>query len=331
MVRKISNDNRYRTVGLIVTASVSVLLVIMQVLLVTCFRYDEPEAVRQIQFATYTFDTGRFNVSAPWMSFIGYVARLFSIHPLKLIYSILPIVFIPAYYVCYYLLARRIFDSRIYRFYSIIIISGLNIWNYGSDNLLYYSILFSWFAGPVVIINAVCPIVLSMIIGRTPEVTEAIDERSVSDTDYEEEWDMKKHPFINARNLAIALAVVVAVLLGFVYFLNNKINSLYAVTVNLQSDIDSRCSIYPFVAHEGDDPTGYLLKDPDGRLVMFGGGGVDDTDEIYDFITRYGTEIESWYVYGDTDAERGAYDGCVEYKKDLVIKNVYTVVREESK
>lgn len=140
---------------------------------------------------------------------------------------------------------------------------------------------------------------------------------------------MKKHPIINARNLAIALGVIAAALVVLVYMLNNKINRLYDATVNLETDLNSRCSIYEFCPQEGADPTGFLIKDSQGRLTMIGGGGIDDTDEIYDFIIQYGNVIDTWYVYGSEDADRGAYDGCVIYK-DLEIKNVYAIEREEA-
>ena len=49
---------------------------------------------------------------------------------------------------------------------------------------------------------------------------------------------MKNHKMINARNLAVALLIVVIMLIGSVYIMNRKINSLYEVTVNLQQEIE---------------------------------------------------------------------------------------------
>ncbi|MBQ8970608.1 MAG: hypothetical protein IJ073_04765, partial [Lachnospiraceae bacterium] len=58
-----------------------------------------------------------------------------------------------------------------------------------------------------------------------------------------EEWDMK-HKVINTRNLAIAVGVLFIVLVGTVFVLNRKINSLYTATVGLQESLGCGVRFY---------------------------------------------------------------------------------------
>lgn len=138
---------------------------------------------------------------------------------------------------------------------------------------------------------------------------------------------MKKHKIINARNLAIALGVVVVMLVSMVFVLNNKINSLHDATANLQRDLDNRCSIYEFTAADGVS-YGYLIKGKDGKLTMIGGGDAQRADDLYDFLKEYGTEITNWYLYDGNENNVGAYLKCTN-EKGITSENVYILNRVE--
>jgi len=154
---------------------------------------------------------------------------------------------------------------------------------------------------------------------------------STADEIDEEDWeemDMKKHPIINSRNIAIALLLCMVLMVTAIFILNRKINSLHAATQNLQLAMDEKCSLYEFVPEVGKGVEGYVMKLSDGRLVVIDGGSKENGSRFYDFIAQYGNVIDTWYVYENN--EESAYDYCIE-KTDLIINNSKTIGLEESK
>ncbi len=145
--------------------------------------------------------------------------------------------------------------------------------------------------------------------------------------DYSEEWDMQKHRIINARNLAIALGVLALALICIVFVLNSKINRLYDATVNLQTDMNSRSSIYEFTGDDG-NTAGYLIKNSDGKFVFVGGGSRSNADALSEFFDRYGSTVSEWYVYGDDDENAGAMREMIDRSK-VNVEKIYVIDREE--
>lgn len=335
-----------KSLGIVVPAGVVMILTMLQVVLVIVGQASDPEAFRLIRYSTIVFEKGICTPNTPFMNMWGAMAHFFGIHPARFIFTVLPIVLIPIYYGVYYILARNLFRKNSHSLWCMIIICMLHIFSYSGSETLSINMLSCFYCGWVYTIDGLLPIIAVLVIKyiemrqhsmkvscvslNAKTVNLNGEEMSLEENDdYPEEWDMKKHPIVNARNLAIALGGVVVLLLILVFMLNRKINTLYDATVNLQSEMNSRCSIYEFCPVEGADPEGYLVVDSQGKLTMVGGGGIDYTDEVYDFIIKYGNTVEDWYVYGDEDADRGAYDGCIIYK-DLIIKNVYKIEREDA-
>ncbi len=189
-------------------------LIICQIVGVILFSYDNPAALP---------------------------AGIWSGRMFTLIYSVLPILMIPAYYYSYMTLAKRLFDEKEARWFLLLIICVLNLWGYQSDKALTATMLYCWFSLAAVVFHGFMPMLLSVLIDKHRERKDD-PEYGVTgeESDYYkwEEEDMKNHKIINSRNLAIALIVVVILLIGSVYIMNRKINSLYETTVNLQQQVE---------------------------------------------------------------------------------------------
>ena len=201
----------------------------------------------------------------------------------------------------------------------------LNLWGYQSDVLIRFSLLIRWFGLGVFFVHGLlntAAVILTVYLQSRPPKAVSPQNEDTDDKDDPEELDMKK-----ARNLAVAIGVIAVVMIAAVFVLNNKINKLYAATVNLQTDMNSRCSIYEF-APGGGDTAGYLIKNSDGTLVFTGGGSSDNADELSEFFDRYGNDIAKWYVYGDDEENAGAMRKLSE-SGSVNIDKVYVIDAKE--
>jgi len=329
--------NRFEMIVLVLDA----VLVLLQIAVVIKYAYTQVEAVRMIPVATRVYDTAVCSGASPIMIFWGMIAGLTGIHPLVLIYSVMPAVMITCYYLGYYSLMQAVSkENRLISLISVAVISMLNIWGYQSERMIPVTILFSWFSGWCFLVHSLAPLIFMILTGYRrkhpissedkPKGMENHEESGVKDIgtdtedeEYEEEWDMKKHRFINARNLAIAIGVIAVAMVGFVFVLNSKINTLHAATANLQRDLNSRCAMYEFTSENG-EVKGYLLEGSDGSRTFVGGGSAQDAQALSEFLQNHGTQLTNWYLYGTDDSNKGAYDKCV---RDLGIsvKNVYVL------
>ena len=138
---------------------------------------------------------------------------------------------------------------------------------------------------------------------------------------------MKKHKIINARNLAIAIALLTVALLALVFVLNSKINSLHDVTAALQEDMDKRCGLYEFAPADG-QTQGYLLKESDGTLTFIGGGPKENAEALKVFLAAYGDSITNWYVYGEDEENSGAMREVIS-SGAVDAQNIYVLDRKE--
>ncbi len=308
-----------------VFAAIAAVSVLLQIVAVTVFRYGNSKALLCVPTATRIFESGRLEFGDPMMLFTGVVASILHMHPLRVIYVILPAVLITLYYLCLIEVICTVCRGRS-RIFALAALVMLNLWGYQSDVLIPLTLLISWYSAGVYIVHGLLGI-LAIILIRYFEGKGEITQEDEIDDDIPEEWDMKKHRIINARNLAIALGVLAVILAAAVVVLNNKINKLYDATVNLQTDMNGRCSIYEFTT-SGGEKAGYLIKGSDGTMTFVGGGPADNADELAEFLDRYGNEITQWYVYGDDDADSGAMNKLTESAKVNVGK-IYVIDRKE--
>ena len=197
-------------------AFVTVILILLQTVGAAFFAYDKPAALP------------------------SYICGQAS---LTVIYTILPFVMIPAYYGIYILLARELIKDAASVWFMIFSICMLNLFGYQSDAFLPVTMLYDWFSWQALIVHGVLPFLLLMLIRYAEKDREDNSKGTVKDGAEEnyyiwEDEDMKNHKIINARTVAIALLIVVMMLIGSVYIMNRKINSLYDTTVNLQKQVE---------------------------------------------------------------------------------------------
>ena len=133
---------------------------------------------------------------------------------------------------------------------------------------------------------------------------------------------MKKHKILNIRNMAIAFALLLVLFVASVFVLNNKINSLYDATVVLENAANTKMSVYEL---KGDDEDVLLtvMVSPEGTVTVVGGGSETEGVNTYEFIKKYADKVDKWYLYGDDDENKGAYDFCKD--KGLKITETYVI------
>lgn len=325
------SDNRQPL--FIIFLLVALVIYLIQVIVVIKYQYNNFVILQDVPIATRVYDTCRLAKGSPMMNIWGILAVAMNIHPMKLLFTILPGPLIGIYYIGYYELIKamnRVEENPVYNIAGLIAIEIIGIWGYQSDVLMSVCITSAWYTGSTFVIHALLPCVLMMILTISPTLYNVRCDQPVvhineENEDYQEEWDMKKHKIVNARNLAIALGVVAVLLVACVYILNNKINALHDATANLQQDLSERCRIYEFTNSVG-EVEGYLIKGSDDKLTMIGGGNEANAEDLYDFLADYGYEIKNWYLY-DKDAENiGAFARCID-EKGIEVDNVYFLNR----
>ncbi|MBO4267000.1 MAG: hypothetical protein J5910_07395 [Lachnospiraceae bacterium] len=306
------------------------LITVFEIASVILYQSDRIGMLRPVLAATRVYDTGRMAVSDPMMMLIGCIASLTGIHPLSVIFTLIPAPMIFLYNVCPVAVAKTVCGRQVGAIASVFT-AALAIWGYQSEALIPFTLLLSWFSTGVYIVYGVLSIAAALIViylrGRPKEQAEKAEE---TDEGYLEEWDMNRHRIINARNLAIAVGVLAVAILAAVFVLNNKINKLYDATVNLQSDMNSRCSVYEFVPDSGAS-AGYLLRESDGTLTFVGGGPAENADALREFLERYGIEVEKWYAYGQDEADSGAMRELIRTNEVSVDKTYVIDAKELTK
>ena len=221
-----------------------IMLVVLQVAAAVLIADEVPVNAEALSRASKAFYERTFIVAAPMMSIWAFLSRLCMMQPLAFIFSVTPFIMIPGYYFIYAMLARKLFVRPSHRWFMLLCICLLNLWGYQSEYMVPYTLLCSWYTGTAFIVHGVLPFAVYKLADKCrikePESVSARegDYEEVDDYYKEEEEDMKNHKIINARNLAAALLVVVIMLIGSVYIMNRKINSLYETTVNLQQEIE---------------------------------------------------------------------------------------------
>ncbi|MCR5591867.1 MAG: hypothetical protein K6F73_10095 [Lachnospiraceae bacterium] len=283
----------------------AIALLIFEIFAVMTFRTEITEAIKPVRTATFVFDSGRTMAGDPMMVFIGMLSSVFGCHPLEFIYSAAAPVFIVLYNLCYIAAIDPVLSGR-EKTVAFIAAELLTLRGFQSAAASAATLLLCPAGTWVYIIHGICPVASALLIRYVNNLPETAEEEAiVPDDDPEEEWDMKKHRIVNARNLAIALAVLAAVLVGAVAVLNNKINKLYDVTVSLERDMSGACAVFEY-SGSGGKTDGYLLKTSDGKITFIGGGGAENANSLKAFLEGYSSTVDTWYVYSEEDDDAGA-------------------------
>lgn len=227
--------------------------------------------------------------------------------------TIISIVSILAFFVMYFLIATQLFENNVERLIFIAFVLLLHLFADYSDKSLYVSVFLYPISIPSVVIHDLMPFTLwvYLLYERNKPIEQTKDEDLLADDDYEEEWDMKKHKIINIRNMAIAFALLLVVVGVCVFSLNSKINNLYNATVALEEATKGKVSLYEFIPDGQDFAAATLMISGDGKVTVCGGGSAENGQELYKFISEYTTNVNSWYLYGDGDDNRGAFEHCL--------------------
>ena len=222
------------------------------------------EAVRGIGAATYVYETSQLSPADPMMLLIGVMSKMLGMHPLSFIFTVSPAVYVVLYQMCYLAVITAVFPEGGRTWTAFAALMALNIWGYRSEAAISVALLVRWFGTGVYFIHGLPGIAAAVLIrylkNRPPGTEADTDEGDV----LTEEWDMKDHKIINARNLAIAVVVLAVVLIAAVFVMNSKINRLYDATVNLQEDLNKRSSVYEQRSDDG-SIEGFLIKGSDGN------------------------------------------------------------------
>ena len=323
---------RYRFADSDILFVPAAVIIALQIFSVSRFAFEGTGALRGMDIATKVYDSGILLPADPMMLLVGAFSRLMNIHPLAFIYNVLPATLILFYYICIYAVIRQVLDPGPERPVALIATTVLATWGYQSDFLIGATLLLKWYGIWVFILFgllSVVAVILIRYLGILPDRRTEFRKEQPTDTepDYLEEWDMNKHRIINARNLAIAFGILAVILVAAVFVLNNKINTLYDATVNLQTDLNNRCSVYEFTTDDG-STAGYLLRGSDGKLTFIGGGPAENAQALETFFEEHGSDIDTWYVYGDDEADSGAMRLLV-LSERVDPQNVYVIDRKE--
>lgn len=326
-----------------------IILIVLQMFGTYMYVSEAPEVMIMTQDAVKAADTGRVVTGAPMMSLWAAVSKLLLRNPVIVIFSVSQFVMIPSFYLVSLMLARGLSDKKDEQWFMMLCICILNLWGYQSKYMLPYTMLYCWFTGGTFVLSGLLPLMLWIILkkfrvvpqflgnngrndtGRVPDgIRDTADGTEVINDYYtEEDEDMKNHRIINARTVAIALLIVVIMLVGSVYVMNRKINSLYDATVNLQQQVNEGTRIYEFVPSDSQETVAYILRQADGGLTVIGSGRASYGEELYDLISLYSSEVNAWYLRSDKEEDAGAYNVCI--KKGLEVRHTYYINVEEKK
>lgn len=244
--------------------------------------------------------------------------------------TIVSIAAILTYFILYYLISRQLFKERIDRVCFMIFVLLLHSFANYSEVACSFSIFLSPVTIKSLVIHDVMPLLLWIYLCFQDEINNYFISENIDsvddDEEYLEEWDMKKHKILNMRNMAIVIAVFFVAFIAVVFILNQKINSLYNATVMLENAANTKMSVYEI---NGEDGTTYLtvMISPEGTVTCLGSGDKANGEEAYELISQYTDKVDKWYLYGDDEKNRGAYD----FVKDqgIEIKETYIITGVE--
>lgn len=242
---------------------------------------------------------------------------------------ILSILAIVVYFLIYYLISRELFEGKSEKAVFMAGTLVLHIFGFYSEEAMNISLFLSPTFASSIIIHGIMPALLLVYLKYEDKIKAALlnedDSENKDDITYDEipeEWDMKKHKILNMRNMAIAFVVMIVVFVAAIFVLNSKINSLYDATVLLENAAKSKMTVYEMKDANGSVSL-TLMVSPDGTVTAYGGGDKTNGTESYDFISKNVEKVDKWYLYGDDEANRGAYDFCV--NEGIEVSETYVI------
>lgn len=234
--------------------------------------------------------------------------------------TVIAVIVILSYFAMYYLISERLYENKNDRALFMIAVIFIHIFEYYSEPLLKISIFMSPLSIVSIIVHDAMPFILLCYLNYEDDIKELINRHSNESSEdnldeFEEGWDLKKHKILNIRNLTIVLGLLVLLFAGAVYVLNSKINSLYDATVLLENAANDKASIHEL--KDGKTTVATLIISSDGDVTVIGGGDSTNGTNLHEMINKYSEgKVSKWYLFGDDDENRGAYDFC----KDMGIK-----------
>ena len=228
--------------------------------------------------------------------------------------SILSVVCILFYLIIYVLLARQLFEKRSERLIFVGFAILLHLFGFYSDQSSGWALFLSPVTVPSIIIHDVMPLLLWLYLIYEDKIKESLTASDETDSDLDdipEEWDMKKHKIINIRNMAIAFGVLVVAFIACVFVLNQKINSLYDATVLLENAANTKVTADELKASDGTVAVTITIS-PSGVATVYGSNKKVSVTDCYDLISKYTDKVDKWYLFGDDEDNRAAYDYCIE-------------------
>ena len=295
--------------------ALALVLMLAQVVVATAFTKGNTTALVALTDANAAA-RGGFILSSPVMSLWGLICRVSGLSVWTFATKVLPIVLIPLCYGAYILLANRIDPDRAP--VILILICLLQVYGYQSEAFAPYTLLLGWFTGKSILVHLVGPLAAYGLI-RLREVLPERSAEQIEQTDDLEDTEMK-NKYFNVRNISIAIVILAVGVAGALFILNRKINNLYAATVNLQKSIEEKGDFIEFRGADGEEVKGYVLVGNQGVTVIFGGSRKDG-EALYELISKYGDQVDSWYLR--RDEENGAYDYCSDQM--LKVRHVYKI------
>lgn len=299
---------------------IAVALVIGQIIVAAFYTVPKSDALYGLKIATSIYEGGGFVISAPAMSILGLISRIVRISPVKLALNILPFVIIPLCYFAYGFLAKSLSEGSVKTPAILILTELLNIYGYSSDALSPYTLLLGWYRGEAILVHLILPLVAAFIIRWRDKhpLQKKEDEGMLEEEDSEDDM---KHKILNVRNLSIALAVFVIIVIGAVFVLNKKINNLHEATLSLQDIIESKGEFIEFKGALGDAFRGYIVVDAEDNVTVVFGGRYEDGEALLEILSRYDKHVTSWYIM--EDGEQGAFEYCRD--NGVAIEHIYSV------
>ena len=328
--------NRKKESGLTrLFAAIVLIIIVLQMILLIRFAPEGPQALGRLSDATFSWDTGQVVHGSPLMMLYAWLSELIRVHPMTLVYTVLPPLMLSMYYSIEWSLARKLFGADTEKcLFMLFIFELLHIYGFQSALFSQTTLLLSYFSETVFLVHGVLPTVLWFALDRFEKMRPAEEKQAEirdgkrSIESFEEEWDMN-HRIVNSRNIGIALIVLAVCFAGMILVLNRKINNLHEAAAGLQENMEESLRAYEFIPEGSGKAEGLVLVQSNGGIIVTGGGSEAFGDELYEFITKYGNRVECWYLTGEGEENTGAYRVCK--KRGLDIGSVYSLNLKEYK
>ena len=230
-----------------------------------------------------------------------------------------------SFFTIYYLISRELFEDKYEQLMFMIFAVILHLFAGYSIEFVSVSLLLYPLSVGSLVIHDFMPFILWIYL-MYERTHDNIDTEETEDYEnYEEEWDLKKHKFLNMRNMLIAFAVFFIAFIACVFVLNSKINNLYNATLNLQKATEDKISVFEFKENDTDEAYAKLMILGDGSCTLIGGAGAEQ--DLYDFVINYTNEIDEWYLYDNDKADITSYNYLT--SKGINVKKSYFITGVE--